>query len=47
MKKEEFKKLVEEKEQGSGLVTVGVPMKELRKIDEEEWMRWYWFLSYL
>ena len=42
MTKEEFKKLVEEKEQGCGLVTVGISMRELRKIDEDEWVRWYW-----
>jgi hypothetical protein len=42
MTKEEFTKLLKEKEKGCGLVTVTIPMKELRKIDEEEWVKWYY-----
>jgi len=45
MTKEEFTKLVKEKEQGCGLVTVVIPMKELRNADEEKWIKQYFCID--
>lgn len=43
MKKEEFKKIVEEKGPDFANTTIAnVEMEDLKKIDEEEWHLWIW-----